>query len=104
MEHTSAVTPSRSSPRESEGRKATLFCPDCGHASPLDGDWDERTVAGHRCVRCPDCRSVVDERRAPEPQPTSAASSLDRCVDTWTDYWSTWTTLLGGRPSADSDC
>ncbi|MFD1632715.1 hypothetical protein ACOZ4L_07965 [Haloplanus ruber] len=72
MEHTSAPTPSRPSPDGDNGRKATLFCPDCGHTNPLDGDWVVRTVAGHRRVRCPDCRSLVDERRVTGCQPIHA--------------------------------
>lgn len=42
--------------------KATLFCPDCGHRSHVDGDWNvvetARTV--HRV--CPDCRTVIATR------------------------------------------
>ena len=47
--------------REQAPAKTTLFCPTCGHESPLDGDWigDDRS-ARHRllCPRCGDC--VVD--------------------------------------------
>jgi len=54
------------SPSSSDGihdHKRTLFCQECGHASPVDGDWTVRTVGERRRVRCPECGSVVDERR-----------------------------------------
>jgi hypothetical protein len=72
MEDTSTVTPSWSAPDGSGDRKAMLFCPDCEHANPIDGDWVVRTVAGHRRVRCPDCRTVVDERCVTDCQPIHA--------------------------------
>ncbi|WP_251341663.1 hypothetical protein [Haloplanus halophilus] len=97
MEHTPARSPSTG-----EDRKATLFCPECGHASPLDGDWDVRTVGGHRRVRCPECRTVVDERRGTDRRPVRAGA-LDRCVDAWERYWSAWTALFTGG-AAESDC
>jgi hypothetical protein len=81
---------------EASDRKATLFCGDCGHASPVDGDWTVRTVGERRRLRCPECRSVVDERRAPEPTPEGP---LRRYVDAVGDYWSAWTALF--RPRAD---
>lgn len=42
--------------------KATLFCPECGHADRYDGDW--RLVESPRTTRyhCPDCGLVVTRR------------------------------------------
>lgn len=44
--------------------KATLFCPDCGHRSRVDGDWN--VVGTARAVHrvCPDCRTVIATRPA----------------------------------------
>ena len=83
-------------------RKATLFCPDCGHASPIDGDWTVRTAGGRRRIRCPDCQRVIDRRGADR---SSARTSLDApvrwCADAWTRCLSAWTTLVTGDRSAD---
>jgi hypothetical protein len=103
-----ASTPSRPpSDDEEVGHKSTLFCPDCGHASPLGDDWEVKTVAGHRRVRCPECRHVVDERRSTDRRPARAgapddATALDRWADAWNRYWSAWTSLFTGR-RADPD-
>jgi predicted RNA-binding Zn-ribbon protein involved in translation (DUF1610 family) len=45
--------------------KALLFCPDCGHESPVDGDWVlwTRTNGGDRTVyACPVCGTVIQSR------------------------------------------
>ncbi|PSP90880.1 hypothetical protein BRC78_04930 [Halobacteriales archaeon QH_8_68_33] len=44
-------------------RKATLFCPGCGHESPVDGDWLCRERAGDVVYECPDCHTPVTGRR-----------------------------------------
>jgi len=92
----SSTRVSSPSAADASDRKATLFCVDCGHASPVDGDWTVRTVGERQRLRCPECRSVVDERRAPEPTPEEP---LRRYVDAVGDYWSAWTALF--RPRAD---
>jgi hypothetical protein len=79
-------------------RKATLFCQACGHASPADGDWTVRTVDDRRRLRCPECRGVVDERRVPDDRPSTP---VQRYVDVWQRYWSTWTTLFADESRAD---
>jgi len=43
---------------EQHPAKTRLFCPTCGHESPLDGDWigDDRTARRRLlCTRCGDC-------------------------------------------------
>jgi hypothetical protein len=49
-------------------RKATLFCPECGHENPVDGDWDyrRRTARAIETVRCPTCRTQICERPLPD--------------------------------------
>ncbi|WP_262177227.1 hydrogenase maturation nickel metallochaperone HypA [Haloarcula laminariae] len=47
---------------EQRPAKTRLFCPACGHESPLDGDWigDDRTA--RRRLLCPSCGDpVVDQ-------------------------------------------
>lgn len=106
------MSPSLASAPSSDGthgRKAVLFCQDCGHASPVDGDWRVRTVGSHQRTRCPECRNVVDDRRfAERPVEASgpdASAPVHWCVDTWSRYWSAWTTFLDdGRRTVESDC
>ncbi|MEF8856900.1 MAG: hypothetical protein V5A16_05700, partial [Haloplanus sp.] len=84
------------------GRKAVLFCQDCGHTGPVDGDWRVRTVGSRRRTCCPECRRVVDDRRVTDD---NAPTPVQWCVDAWSRYWSTLTTLLANGPNpAESDC
>ena len=66
-------------------RKTTLFCPDCDHQSPADGDWT-RIRGGQRVhYLCPDCRTEVTVRsaRSDPPSPLSPYG-----------LWTTWTTSV----------
>ncbi|ELY75810.1 hypothetical protein C487_13033, partial [Natrinema pallidum DSM 3751] len=55
-------------------RKATLFCWECDHSSPVDGNWlvDPRD----QCVAyvCPECGTTLTKR------PRSTGSSRDRAA------------------------
>jgi|GEM_PF-1075205 len=90
------------------GRKSILFCQDCGHANPVDGDWRVQTVGGHQRTRCPECRSVIDDRRIADRSDAEAPDApmpVQWCVDTWSHYWSAWTAFLADTPPvAESDC
>lgn len=44
-------------------QKATLFCPDCGHGSDIDGDWLVSETGGGRSYACPKCGRTVTSRR-----------------------------------------
>jgi predicted RNA-binding Zn-ribbon protein involved in translation (DUF1610 family) len=59
--------------------KNTLFCPECGHESPADGDWRVRTAASDTELACPVCGAAVT-RRPGEPQP---AAALPTSTPTW---------------------
>ena len=52
-----ASAPGGAAPLDSTGSrdKAVLFCPNCGHESAVDGDWQQ--VLGEETVllRCPEC-------------------------------------------------
>ena len=41
-------------------KKSMLFCPACGHESTTDGDW---VVDDDSTYRCPECRTVIGDRR-----------------------------------------
>jgi predicted RNA-binding Zn-ribbon protein involved in translation (DUF1610 family) len=43
-------------------RKTVLFCPACGHESPLTGDWTVDFDGTTDTYRCPDCQTVVSSR------------------------------------------
>ncbi|EMA44155.1 phage terminase large subunit family protein [Halococcus saccharolyticus] len=47
-------------------RKTTLYCPDCGHESTIDGDWHvEHTTDDDRdraAYICPECGAVIARR------------------------------------------
>ena len=51
-------------------RKSVLFCQDCDHESPVDGDWMIRTQGDDLLYVCPTCQNVLTER------PRSNASSM----------------------------
>jgi len=89
-------------------RKTVLFCQDCGHASPVDGDWHVRTVGNHQRTRCPECGRVVDDRRPATPLDADDASTptpVQWCIDAWSRYWSAWTALVADSSAATkSDC
>ena len=43
-------------------RKSVLFCQDCGHQSPIDGDWMIRVQGNKLLYVCPTCHHVLTER------------------------------------------
>ncbi|MDQ2052116.1 hypothetical protein RBH26_16685 [Natronolimnohabitans sp. A-GB9] len=43
-------------------RKSTLFCWECDHSSPIDGDWVLRTRDRHIEYVCPDCETTLTRR------------------------------------------
>jgi predicted RNA-binding Zn-ribbon protein involved in translation (DUF1610 family) len=44
--------------------KLRLFCPACGHESPLDGDWLVRERAAGVAYECPECETEIADRTA----------------------------------------
>ncbi|PSQ66962.1 MAG: hypothetical protein BRD24_01830 [Halobacteriales archaeon SW_9_67_24] len=61
-------TERRPPPDDATPRKATLYCPDCGHESAIDGDWRvEHTTVDDRdraVYSCPVCGTVITRRPA----------------------------------------
>lgn len=77
--------------------KSTLFCPDCGHRSRVDGDWT--VVETGRRVRyvCPECgRGITvglpagadDAGALGWWQP--ALETWEVTVRTWGAFWQNW--------------
>jgi len=58
-----------------EERKTVLFCPDCGHESPVTGDWETVTAGDERLLVCVDCGWVVDRRSRRRRETVEAAYS-----------------------------
>lgn len=64
------------SPATAPRAKSTLFCPDCGHESPADGDWDYRASDRGATTHCPDCGArIADRPTDPQVTPTALAPS-----------------------------
>ncbi|ELY55070.1 hypothetical protein C492_16001, partial [Natronococcus jeotgali DSM 18795] len=42
-----------------EGRKATLYCWGCDHASSVDGDWVRKPRGTEVAYVCPGCGTVI---------------------------------------------
>lgn len=48
--------------------KATLFCVECEHESPVDGDWIAQEYGERVDYVCPDCETTITTRGAlPDP-------------------------------------
>lgn len=100
------MTPSESrSPRASEPShsKGMLFCPDCAHAGPVDGDWDVAETAECVTYHCPDCGTCIQERPVFDPEttpsrPNATVTPAPRfgltptAVERWRRAWASWTT------------
>lgn len=60
-----------------ERTKSVLFCPECGHESPIDGDWISVDVGASRHIDCPECQTTVTVR--PTGRPSAVLSSGTQC-------------------------
>lgn len=57
------MKPSMSATERQPPDKATLHCPECGHESPINGDWTIHVRAESLTYECPQCETVIDSRR-----------------------------------------
>jgi len=44
--------------------KLRLFCPNCGHENPLDGDWRVIERSAGVTYECPVCETAIADRTA----------------------------------------
>jgi len=91
-----------SAPAGEPPRKSTLFCPECGHGSPIDGDWRRRTGAEIDRYDCPICETTVTTRPHPGTEsgaiipdgdrPTAEPRAVARpdLLRSWTVVSATW--------------
>lgn len=95
-------------------RKATLFCWECDHSSPVDGDWLYQPRDRHVACVCPDCGTTLTERprsdeRSRERATPGPLTAWERTVRASATVWrasvgiglSSLTALLIARPTAD---
>ncbi|MFC6872380.1 hypothetical protein [Halobellus marinus] len=68
------MTPSKSNPVSVT--KATLYCPDCGHESRINGDWLLEVRPDSVDYGCPECGTTIDSRRDPEDLPAGRSKPL----------------------------
>lgn len=94
-------------------RKATLFCWECDHASPVEGDWLLESEDRYAAYVCPDCETTLTKRpRSNEPARdrtiTGPLTLWQRAVRTSVTVWrasldvgfSSLTAVIGVRPLA----
>jgi predicted RNA-binding Zn-ribbon protein involved in translation (DUF1610 family) len=43
-------------------QKTQLFCPSCGHESPVTGDWEAKQTEDGRAYGCPWCHTIISSR------------------------------------------
>ncbi|WP_027119166.1 hypothetical protein [Natronorubrum tibetense] len=57
--------------------KTMLYCFDCGHESPIEGDWNQRPNGDAVDYDCPVCRTTITSRpRRDRHQPGGEARLL----------------------------
>lgn len=70
------MEPSTSAVERPPANKATLYCPQCGHESYINGDWIIRVLADSLTYECPECETVIDSRRGQEELTAGSGGSL----------------------------
>lgn len=70
------MAPSTSTPERQPADKATLYCPECGHESRINGDWIIHVLAESLTYECPNCETAIDSRRNQEALAAGSGGSL----------------------------
>ena len=60
-------------------RKSVLFCPDCWHESPIDGDWRVQAGTDTDVIGCPVCGATVTTRPVEETRHTPPTPFTPTC-------------------------
>jgi predicted RNA-binding Zn-ribbon protein involved in translation (DUF1610 family) len=70
------MTQVTSTPEPQPPDKATLYCPECGHESRINGDWLIHVLANSLTYECPRCGAVIDSRRDQRELAEASGGSL----------------------------
>jgi predicted RNA-binding Zn-ribbon protein involved in translation (DUF1610 family) len=70
------MTPSTATSERQQSDKVTLYCPECGHESRINGDWLIHVLADSLIYECPDCGVVIDSRQDQEVLTERSGGSL----------------------------
>ncbi|SEV80687.1 hypothetical protein [Natrinema salifodinae] len=68
-------------------RKATLFCWECDHSSPIDGDWHRRSADRHVAYVCPDCETTLATRPRSGESVAEPESEMDQATPNPLTAW-----------------
>ncbi len=82
-------------------QKAVLFCQDCGHESPINGDWSIRTQGDHLLYMCPQCRHVLMDRPRRSGSSTQSPAPVAQLTGAFVRFWLTPTISW---PAKDDPC
>jgi predicted RNA-binding Zn-ribbon protein involved in translation (DUF1610 family) len=70
------MTAATSTAERQPAEKATLFCPDCGHDSCINGDWIIHVLADSLSYECPHCGTIIDSRQREHALDAGSGGSL----------------------------
>jgi predicted RNA-binding Zn-ribbon protein involved in translation (DUF1610 family) len=65
---------------KSSARKTALHCPNCGHESRIDGDWNVRVHGNCADYDCPVCDTTITSRPGPGRQADRRDGNRCYCV------------------------
>jgi predicted RNA-binding Zn-ribbon protein involved in translation (DUF1610 family) len=70
------MEPSTSTVERQPAYKATLYCPECGHESRINGDWIIHVLTDSLTYECPTCETAIDSRRNKDELTARSSGSL----------------------------
>jgi predicted RNA-binding Zn-ribbon protein involved in translation (DUF1610 family) len=70
------MEPSTSTDERQPADKATLYCPECGHESRINGDWIIHVLEDSLTYECPECETVINSRRNQDELTAGSRGSL----------------------------
>nr|WP_254531346.1 hypothetical protein [Natrinema gelatinilyticum] len=79
-------------------RKATLFCWECDHTNPIDGDWVLQSRPTFVAYICPDCETTLGKR--PRRRPSKPSVAATRPIVAWREAFRVSATVW--RASVDA--
>lgn len=70
------MTSFTSTPEPQPKDKATLYCPECGHESHINGDWIIHVLDTSLTYECPQCQAEIDSRQRQSDLIAGSSGSL----------------------------